>query len=169
MDEPDTEDLRDLTVASQLERYPPFRYLGVKVLEIGHNWGVMRMAMPLNRDTKNPGGSMFGGSIAAFADPVPALACVYRYPDYDVWTRELNLDFRKPGLTDLELRFVFPEQTAALIEQDLAQAGRSTPWFEYAIYDSQGEVTTRVRNRVAIRPKSPRSGSPAEIRAHNAD
>ncbi len=169
MAERDFSTLRDLTIASQLEAYPPFRYLGVKVLELDPEWKLMRMAMPLNEDTRNPGGSMFGGSIAALADPVPALACVYRYPECDVWTRELSLDFRRPGTTDLELRFVFPEQTAVSIARELSETGRSTPWFEFGIYDAQGEVTTWVRNRVAIRPRSPRSGSHSEIRLQKSD
>ncbi|MET0090740.1 MAG: PaaI family thioesterase [Candidatus Thiodiazotropha sp.] len=165
MAERDFQTLRDLTIASQLEAYPPFRYLGVKVLQLDADWGLMRMAMPLNEDTRNPG----GGSIAALADPVPALACVYRYPGFDVWTRELNLDFRKPGTTDLELRFVFPEQTTAMIDRELSETGRSTPWFEFGIYDAQGELTTWVRNRVAIRPRSRSSGSPSEIRVHKSE
>ncbi|MCG8489405.1 MAG: PaaI family thioesterase [Chromatiales bacterium] len=143
-----------LTLAERLERFPPFQSLGVKLLSISDDWATVRLLLPLNRSTRNPGGSMFGGSIAALADPVPALACNHRFPAYDVWTRELSVDFRRPGLSDLELRFEFPERTSKQIALELAQRNRSTPDFEFGIYDTDGELVAWVNNRVAIRPGS---------------
>ena len=144
----------DLTASDRLERFPPFRHMGVKLLALSGDWSRVRVLLPLNQQTRNPGGSMFGGSIAAVADPVAALACHARFLEYAVWTRELNVDFRKPGMSDLELRFDFPEKTAAHIEQQLADKGRSTPLFEFGIYDTGGELVAWVRNTVAIRPRS---------------
>ena len=143
----------ETAAADRLERFPPFHYMGVKVLSLSDDWGRVRMLLPLNRQTKNPGGSMFGGSVAAVADPVAALACHARFPRYAVWTRELNVDFRKPGMSDLELRFDFPQKTAVHIEQQLDAKGRSTPLFEFGIYDAEGELVAWVHNTVAIRTR----------------
>jgi uncharacterized protein (TIGR00369 family) len=139
-------------LAEQLEQFPPFQQLGVQLLSISEAWGRVRLLLPLNQATRNPGGTMFGGSIAALADPVPALACNHRFPGYDVWTRALTVDFRRPGRSDLELRFEFPGETSRRITFELAERNRSTPTFEFGIYDSEGELVAWVDNSVAIRP-----------------
>ncbi|HFQ13894.1 MAG TPA: PaaI family thioesterase [Gammaproteobacteria bacterium] len=152
--------LRFLSQARRLELYPPFFLMRVKVLEISDDWQRVRLKLPLTMVSKNMGGSMFGGYQAALSDPVAALACVKRYPGTDVWTRHHEVDFRKPGNSDLELRFEFPPQTDARIRAELAEKGRSTPTFEYAFYREDGELCTRIRSTVAIRPEGYLAGQP---------
>ncbi len=145
--------LKFLSQARRLEFYPPFLLMRVKVLEISDNWDQVRLRLPLTMVSKNMGGSMFGGYQAALSDPIAALACVKRYPDMDVWTRHHVVDFRKPGDSDLELRFEFPAQLDQQIRQELATKGRSTPTFEYAFYREDGQLCTQVSSTVAIRPQ----------------
>jgi len=95
---------------------------------------------------------MFGGAVAALADPIPALACDRVFPGNAVWTRELNVDFRKPGNADLELRFTFAIEIERRIRLELAEQGRSTPSFEFGFYLPDGQISVWVINRVAIRP-----------------
>jgi uncharacterized protein (TIGR00369 family) len=142
---------RRLSIARRLEWYPPFRFMGVRVRELSPDWTRARIVLPLNRRNRNPGGSMFGGAIAALADPVPALACARRFPGYAVWTRELRVDFVREGRTDLELRFDFDPEQARRIAEDLRAHGRCTPAFEYALYLADGRLAASVLNRVAIR------------------
>ncbi|VAX12477.1 hypothetical protein MNBD_GAMMA24-1837 [hydrothermal vent metagenome] len=142
-----------LSQAKRVEFYPPFFLMRIKVLEISADWQRVRLRLPLNMASKNMGGSMFGGYQAALSDPIAALACAKRYPGTDVWTRHHELDFRKPGDSDLELRFEFPAQLDAQIRADLATKRRSTPSFEYAFYRQDGELCTWVRSTVAIRPE----------------
>ncbi len=125
----------------------------VKVLELTDNWGILRLRLPLNIINRNIGAGMFGGSQAALADPIAALACVKRFPGYAVWTRSLVLDFRREGLSDLELRFHFSAQQETEIRDELATSQRSTPVFEYGFYSPDGALCTRVRCSVAIRPR----------------
>jgi hypothetical protein len=126
--------------------------MGVKVLELTGGWRRIRIRLPLNQMTRNPGGSMFGGAVAALADPIPALACNRLFPGYAIWTRELSVDFRSPGTADLELRFDFSAQTESQVSQELVEKGRSTPSFEFGIYLPNDEISAWVVNRVAIRP-----------------
>ena len=95
---------------------------------------------------------MFGGAVAALADPIPVLACDRLFPGNAVWTRELNVDFRKPGSADLELRFAFGVEIEQRIRRELAQQGRSTPSFEFGFYLPDGNISVWIINRVAIRP-----------------
>lgn len=80
----------------KIELYPPFFLMRVKVLEISRKWRTVRMRLPLNTVSRNPGGVMFGGFQAALADPVAALACSRVFPGYSCWTRAMSIDFKVP-------------------------------------------------------------------------
>lgn len=143
----------------KIEWYPPFFMMRVKVLEIRDDWRYVRMKLPLNTFSKNPGGVMFGGYQAALADPIAALACARVFPGYSVWTRAMTIDFQRGGSTDLELIFEFPPEQEKLIAAELAERGRATPVFEYAFHLASGECCTVIRNTVAIRPKGYRKAT----------
>ena len=137
----------------QLELYPPFFFMRVKILHLSDDWQSLRLKLPLNLASKNMGDSMFGGYQAAVSDPIAALACAKRFPGHEVWTRSHSLDFQYEGNSDLELRFDFSDEQYETIKKELAEKGRSTPVFEYGLYRSDGVRCTIVKNTVAIRPK----------------
>ena len=141
-----------LSPTRRLQWYPPFLLMGVKVIELEENWNRVRLKLPLTMLSKNMGNSMFGGYQAAIADPIAALACAKQFPECDVWTRALTVDFIQPGSTHLELRFEFDPQIKQKISDDLAHKGRSTPEFEYGLYREDGSLCSRIHCRVAIRP-----------------
>lgn len=142
---------RRLSPARRLEWYPPFRAMRVRVIELGEDWREIRLLLPL-RPNRNPGGGMFGGAMACLADPIAALACSQAFPGYRVWTRELRLDFRHEGRSDLELRFAFGVDQERVIRGQLRARARATPMFEYAFFDSEDRSCVAVHCRVAIRP-----------------
>lgn len=144
---------RVLSDARMLELYPPFWFMRIKVLEMNKEWRRVRILLPLNAISRNPGGVMFGGYQAALADPVAALACARVFPGYSVWTRGLTVDFERGGSTDLELRFEFPAALEEDIRATLTREQRATPSFEYGFYLADGTRCTRIVNTVAIRPR----------------
>ena len=143
----------------KLELYPPFFLMRVKVLEMRDDWRFLRIRLPLNTFSRNPGGVMFGGYQAALADPIAAIACARVFPGYSVWTRAMNIDFRIGGSTDLDLVFEFPPDLEQSIGEELATRGRATPEFEYGFHLADGRCSTVVRNTVAIRPKGYRKAT----------
>src|SRR5262245_25963643 len=86
--------------ARLLELYPPFLPMRIKVVEITNGWRSVRIKLPLNARSRNPGGVMFGGYQAALADPIAALACARVFPGYSVWTRAMNISFDHRGDSD---------------------------------------------------------------------
>jgi acyl-coenzyme A thioesterase PaaI-like protein len=144
---------RILSDARMLELYPPFLFMRVKVLEVDRDWRHVRIRLPLNAISRNPGGVMFGGFQAALADPIAALACARVFPGYSTWTRAMQIDFEHGGSTDLELRFEFSAVMEQQIREALAREGRATPSFEYGYFLQDGTRCTRVINTVAIRPR----------------
>ena len=139
--------------ARLLELYPPFVPMRIKVLEITENWRTVRILLPLNARSRNPGGVMFGGYQAALADPIAALACARVFPGYSVWTRALTVSFDHGGNSDLEMRFALTSEQEEAIRIELERDGRSTPTFEFGYIRKDGVRCTVVRNTVAIRPR----------------
>jgi acyl-coenzyme A thioesterase PaaI-like protein len=144
---------RILSDARLLELYPPFVPMRIKVLEIAEGWRLVRIRLPLNAMSRNPGGVMFGGYQAALADPIAALACARIFPGFSVWTRAMSISFDHGGSSDLEMRFSLTPEQEAGIRLELEHDGRSTPSFEYGYFRKDGVRCTLVRNTVAIRPR----------------
>jgi acyl-coenzyme A thioesterase PaaI-like protein len=142
-----------LSDARLLELYPPFVPMRIKVLEIAEHWRTVRILLPLNARSRNPGGVMFGGYQAALADPIAALACARVFPGYSVWTRAMAISFDHGGNSDLEMRFALTPEQEKAIRMELESEGRSTPTFEYGYVRSDGVRCTVIRNTVAIRPR----------------
>ena len=145
--------LKFLPEARRFELYPAFAMMRIKVLEIGDGWRRVRIRLPLNSVSRNPGGVMFGGFQACLADPIAAIACSRIFPGYSVWTRAMSVDFQKGGSTDLELRFQMDPVQEAAIAAELKEKGRATPTFGYGYYLTDGSLCTLISNTVAIRPK----------------
>ena len=144
----------------RLALYPPFWLMRLKIVELDPHWRRVRIRLPLTRLTRNPGGTMFGGSQAALADPIAALACARNFPGHSVWTRSLSIDFIHEARGDLDLRFEFTDLQIEQIRTELAARGRATPQFEYGYHDSSGRLCTVVHARIAIRPRGYRPARP---------
>jgi hypothetical protein len=142
-----------LTDKQRIEWYPAFWLIRPKVLELSPCWRQIKILLPHSWVATNVGGSLFGGFQACLADPIAAMSCIKVFPGYSIWTRSLHLDFRVEGLTDLELRFVMLPEQEQQIRLELNQKGRSTPEFEYGLYDKDGSLCTVIKAGIAIRQK----------------
>jgi acyl-coenzyme A thioesterase PaaI-like protein len=158
-----------LSDARLLELYPPFVAMRIKVLEIGAGWRTVRIRLPLNAMSRNPGGVMFGGYQAALADPIAALACARVFPGYSVWTRSMTISFDHGGNSDLEMRFYLTPEQEQAIRMELERDGRSTPTFEYGYVRKDGVRCTVVRNTVAIRPRGYRRATTPPASPENVE
>jgi len=155
MDDKNTHVLTKLGFLSEEGRfawYPPFWMMRVKVLEQSDDWRHVRIKLPLTWATKNAAGNMFGGTQSTLADPVPAITCVKNFPGYRVATKHLALEFLRVGSSDLILHFDLSDEQANQIAQELRENQRSTPCFEMHYVREDGQICTKIRNTIAIRP-----------------
>jgi len=141
----------------RLEWWPPFLVMRIAVLALDDDWSKVRIRLPLNRVSANAAGNMFGGFQASLADPIPALACLKKFPGYRVATKRLEIDFIRVGSSDLILQFDFDVAMEATIRKELDEHGYATPCFRIHFMRDDGKVCTRIKNTVAIRPKGYRS------------
>jgi len=148
---------RFLSVKRRLELWPPFLLMRIKVIDLDDDWSQVRIRLPLNRVSANAAGNMFGGFQASLADPVPALACLRKFPGYRVATKRLEIDFIRVGNSDLILQFDFDAEMESRIGEELDEHGFATPCFRINFVRDDGKICTRIKNTVAIRPKGYRS------------
>jgi len=150
-----------LSEEKRMEFWPAWWMMRIKVTSLANDWRQVRITLPLTWISRNMGGGMFGGFQASLADPIAPIACAKVFKGYDVWTRKLIVDFQRPGITDLELRFDFPMDKEQEIFEELAKRGRSTPSFEYGLYLQDGTLCTKIECVVAIREKGYAKGNGA--------
>ena len=141
-----------LSDQKRIEYLPFFWLMRIEVLELSPDWRSIKIRLPQSWIATNIGGGMFGGFQACLADPIAAMACKHLFPDYIVLTSSLQLDFKKQGLTDLNLVFHMPPETEQKIKADLAKKDRSNPSFEYGFYQEDGSLCTIITAKIAIRP-----------------
>lgn len=120
--------------------------------EYNESWSKVRIRLPLNWVSKNAAGNMFGGFQASLADPIPAMACIKKFPKHRVATKNLEIDFIRVGNSDLMLHFDFSAEQEQQIREELAEHGRSTPCFDMVFIRADGKVCSKIKNTVAIRP-----------------
>jgi len=137
----------------RFEWYPPYFLMRVKIIELAEDWSMARIRLPLNWISANTAGNMFGGYQASLADPVPALACLRKFPGYRVATKKLEIDFVRPGNSSLMLHFDFDARTEHDTRLALEEYGRATPCFTLTYVREDGQICTRIKNTVAIRPE----------------
>jgi len=145
--------LKFLSARRRLELFIPFLLMRVKVTHLAEDWNAARIRLPLNWVSANAAGNMFGGYQACLADPIPALACLKKFPGYRVATKGLEIDFIRIGNSDLILHFDFDPALEQHIRQQLDTNGRATPCFTMTYVREDGQVCTKIKNTVAIRPQ----------------
>ena len=78
--------------------FPTFRHTGVRLAYISENHRAVRVALPLNQNTRNIYGTLFGGAIYAAVDPLYALLIKSSLgKDYIVWDKAGTIRYLKPA------------------------------------------------------------------------
>ncbi|MDQ7001732.1 MAG: DUF4442 domain-containing protein [Ghiorsea sp.] len=132
--------------------FPPFFLMRASLEEYDDNWNKVRIRLPLNWVSKNAVGNMFGGFQATLADPIPAMACIKKFPNHRVATKKLDINFLRVGNSDLMLHFDFDPAQEQHIREELEQHGRATPCFDMVYIRADGKICSTIKNTVAIRP-----------------
>ncbi|MEU3193567.1 DUF4442 domain-containing protein [Streptomyces sp. NPDC006992] len=140
-----------------LNWYPPYRFAGIRVLEIADDWSSARVRLKLGRLNRNYFGTQFGGSLYSMSDPFWALLAVNRLgPDYVVWDKSAEVEFVSPGRGDVFADFKLTEDRLEEIRAATADGSKALPWFESTVTAADGTVVARVRKQLYVRRKRDR-------------
>lgn len=137
-----------------LNLWPPFWGAGIQILSISHDFCLVKTRLKLRWWNKNANRTQYGGSIFSMSDPIYALMLMGIFGEqYFVWDKEADIDFIKPGTTDLFADFTISQDCIESIMQATRGGEKTFPEFIVHIVDAKSEQVSRIRRVLYIRKK----------------
>lgn len=145
--------------ATLLSLYPPFLFQGIRVAEISRDFSYCRVRVRRALLTRNLGGTTFGGTIFAAADPIYAVLLWQHFAHRDlaveVWLRAARVRYLAPARSALTLEFRIPPETFARAERGLDARRRFVEALPVEAVDRDGTVCARIETEVYLALNSP--------------
>lgn len=137
-----------------LNIWPPFRFSGIKVLDLSADFRAAKVQLKLGIFNRNAVGVHFGGSLFAMTDPfymLMILACLG--DDYIVWDKSADIDFVKPGRGKVSAEFLITDALINDIITHTANGEKYLPELPVYIKNDNGEVVAKLNRKLYIRKK----------------
>lgn len=139
-------------LARVMNLWPPFRFAGIRVLQIEPGFTGARVMLRLHPLSRNYMGTQYGGSMYSMSDPFWVILLIHQLgDDYVVWDRQAQIEFLRPGTTDVYTRFVVDPAIVAELRAVTADGSKALRWFANDIVDDRGELVARVRREIYVR------------------
>ena len=135
--------------------YPPMLFQRIWVKKI--HKGFTGVDVKINRSffTTNLGNSIFGGTIFSATDPFYALLFGQLMQrkgfKITVWLKSAEIQYLKPGRSDLHYTIIVDESMIADAENALRNEGKFVRTYPIEIFDTSGELCATALNEVYIR------------------
>lgn len=135
--------------------YPPMFFQRIWVKKV--HPGFTGIDVKINRSlfTSNLGNSIFGGTIFSATDPFYALLFgqIMQHKGYKitVWLKSAQIQYIKPGRTDLFYTITISDEMIADAEKALQAEGKFVKMYPIEIFDRRGELCATALNEVYIR------------------
>jgi acyl-coenzyme A thioesterase PaaI-like protein len=132
--------------------FPAYRATGARLTYVSDDWREVRVRLPLNRQTRNYVGTIFGGSMYGAIDPVYMVMLIKVLgPDYVVWDKAASIQFKRPGRGTLYATFKLSDGDLATIRQTVAEQGKMEWRTVVNLVDETGEVHASCDKVLSIR------------------
>jgi acyl-coenzyme A thioesterase PaaI-like protein len=135
--------------------YPPMLFQRIWVKKIHKNFRGVDIKINRSVFTSNLGNAIFGGTIFAASDPFYALLFAQimqrKNLKVTVWLKSAEINYLKPGRSDLFYTIRISDEMIAEVEQALQNQGKFVKAYPIDIYDAQGELCATVLNEVYLR------------------
>lgn len=144
--------------------FPAYRGTGAWVTYIARDWREVRIRLPLNIQTYNYVGTIFGGSMYAAVDPFYMIMLIRNLgKGYVVWDKAATIRFKKPGRATLYARFTLDQPELDAIRAELGQARSIDRVYRVELTDAQGVVCAEIDKVIYIRRATPQpAAAPVE-------
>ena len=134
-----------------LETNPTALATRARLIEVSHDLKRIVVRLPLQRNTRNGAGTLFGGSLYSATDPIYTLLLYANLgPGYIVWDKSATIRYRKPGREVLTAEFLISEADIASVRADVARNGACDRTFTTCFRDAAGVVHTEVDKTVYV-------------------
>jgi acyl-coenzyme A thioesterase PaaI-like protein len=129
-----------------------YRGTGGRLKYIAEDWSEVRLEIPLSRRTRNYVGTIFGGSLYSAVDPIYMLMLIRRLgPEFLVWDKSANIQFKKPGRETLHARFLVSNDELAAVRSALESQRSIDRSYTVDLVDGSGTVCATVEKIIYIR------------------
>ena len=134
--------------------WPPFWGAGIHVDEISSDYRRAKVSLKLKLLNRNIVGVHFGGSLFAMTDPFFMLMFSQNLgKEYIIWDRAANIEFLKPGKSEVFAQFQITQQQIDEIRQEAMAGEKILKDYSVDIQNRQGEIIARVTKTLYIRKK----------------
>ncbi len=135
--------------------YPPLFFQRIWVKEFDKGFTGVNVKISKSFLNTNYNNSIFGGTIFSASDPFYALLFdqVLKRKGFTVrvWLKSANIQYLKPGRTNLYFKIYLTEQDIKEAEDALNTVGKFVKAFPLEILNSKGELCASVLNEVYVR------------------
>lgn len=142
-----------------LNVWPPFRFAGIRVVEIEPGFRGATVELKLTPLSRNYVGTQFGGSMFSMTDPFWMILVGQRLGrDYVVWDKRAEIDFVSPGRTDVRTTFTVTDELIEELRSRAEGGAKVLHWVQNDIVDRDGALVARVRRQLYVRHKDHAKG-----------
>jgi len=135
--------------------YPPLFFQRIWVVKFAKGFTGARVKISHSLLNQNYNRSIFGGTIFSAADPFYPLLFhqIFSKKGYKViaWSKSAEIQFLKPGLTNLYFDINLTDDDIAEAEHVLNTGGKYIKAHPIDIYNKDGEVCVSLMNEVYVR------------------
>jgi hypothetical protein len=135
--------------------YPPLFFQRIWVKKFHKDFKGVEVKIAKSLVNSNYNNSIFGGTIFSASDPFYALlfdqVLIRRGFKIRVWLKSAQINYLKPGRTNLYFKIELTEEDIAEAETALKTAGKFVKAFPMEITGANGEICASVINEVYIR------------------
>ena len=135
--------------------YPPLLFQRIWVRSFEPGFSGVDVVIVKSFMNKNYNKSIFGGTIFTATDPFYAIlfdqVLQRRGLKCRVWLKSAQINYLKPGRTNLSFRIQLSETTIKEAEEVLHTQGKFVKSFPIDLYDTNGVLCASVQNEVYIR------------------
>jgi hypothetical protein len=135
--------------------YPSFLFSRTRIKSIAPDWREMVVEIKKSLWNRNYVGTIFGGTLYAAADPflMIMLIKILGIKDYIIWDKGAEIDFKKPGRSNITYRFRVTDADLKRIHAGLKKSEKIVPEFLVEGVDESGQVCVTVKKKIYIRRK----------------
>lgn len=150
---------REENLKSRIKRlvfnvFPAYRRTGGRVCFISDDWHEVQVKLRLKWSTKNYLGSIFGGSLYGFCDPIYVIQLIMILgKDYIVWDKSATIRFIKPVRTKVYAQFVITEDEIEEIKEEVEEKKEAVVEMSIQLVDKNKTVYAEVNKLIYIADK----------------
>lgn len=138
-----------------LSLYPPLFFQRISVRNFGKDFRTAEVRIAKSLFNRNYNRTIFGGTIFSAVDPV----YVFMYwqifarkgMKLQCWLKSANIDYRKPGDTELIASFSLTEDDIADAEQQLNEVGKFVRTHRVEVLNTRHEICALAETEVYMR------------------